>query len=133
MESVRGRYGWCEYNGDDSGMLASYAAAWGHLHALQLLADDGRRLDERVALQAARNGHANVLRWALEKGCPVWPTCVGAAMGAGQLVTAQVAKTFGCPWEDSEMPAEGQGPSALLAAKRPPQGAAVGAGRGLPF
>jgi hypothetical protein len=77
----------------------SEAAAFGHLHVLQLARENGCPWDAWTCDQSAGNGHLNILKWLHENGCP-WRanTCTEASQN-GHLHILQWLRENGCPWD----------------------------------
>jgi hypothetical protein len=76
------------------------AAKNGHLNVLRWALQAGacKAYFERTCKNAAAGGHLEILQWARERDYPWdYTTCAAAARG-GHLKTLQWAREHGCPW-----------------------------------
>ena len=80
--------------------FSEIAARAGHLDALKWALDNGCPWDEATCAEAARGGHLHVLKWLRDDGCP-WDedTCSNAAR-EGHLQMLKWARENGCPWNE---------------------------------
>jgi hypothetical protein len=83
--------------------IAFEAARVGALELLQVLVEEcGAVLGESVCIAAVDEGHADVLRWALSKGCPcgvdAWRKAVPRAGGWGDFRPLTLLYQAKCPW-----------------------------------
>ena len=128
----------CQIGRELTAHTSALAAAGGHLETLQRLRAEGCPWDTRTCDAAVERGRVEVLRWALETGCPLQRqkatlvaarngdvnvlallrsfdcpfdrrTCAAAA-GGGRLGAVQWLRAQGCPWDsDSVRAAERHG------------------------
>jgi hypothetical protein len=83
--------------------LTASIAAGGSIPALEMVSKKGMFKPDSLFRSASRNGHQDVLKWAIERGCP-WHflTCSEAAWG-GHLDLLKWAIQNGAPHESSKV------------------------------
>ena len=88
--------------------ICATAAKFNQLSTLRWLHEEaGFHWDEGCVHEAAYHGHIELLRWALDNGCPAEGLCSNAAAG-GQLDVLKFAKDREHPWEDDGKCTAGQ-------------------------
>ena len=121
----------CQIGRELTAHTSALAAAGGHLETLQRLRAEGCPWDTRTCDAAVERGRVEVLRWALEAGCPLQRqkatlvaarngdvnvlallrsfdcpfdgrTCAAAA-GGGRLEAVQWLRAQGCPWDSGSV------------------------------
>lgn len=83
-------------------VTAARAARGGSLHALELLANWNCPMDERACAAAAKGGHLHALRWLREEQGVKWDesTCEAAA-ASGDFDVLRYAVESGCPIDET--------------------------------
>lgn len=80
--------------------MTGIAASEGHLDVLRWAVSKGCRLSDHTMRCAIEGGHLDVVRWGNEQGCP-WPVnaCRLAALGA-HVDILRLAREEGLPWNE---------------------------------
>ena len=82
----------------------THAAKCGHLDVVKWLIEEAKcDIDSHTAMEVAKDGKLEVLKYLVEIGCKLDERCCSLAAGSGYLKVLQWLVDNGCPWNREEL------------------------------